>query len=327
MFTCADAWDRVGRQHQPMGPPTMYDALTFHTLDVFTDTPYAGNPLAVVLGADDLDTAQMQTIAREFNLSETIFVMQPRDPENAARVRIFFPTAEIPFAGHPTIGCAVLLAEMRNAAGDFDDHLVLEEEAGPVPVRLTRRGVVTTGEFVAPVLPHRTMSEAPPDLIAAALGIAPSDIGFGAHLPGVYQGGPAFLFVPVSGLDALTAARPMEPGWSALMARAGVDAAYLYSPAGDRRFRARMFSPTAGIPEDPATGSASALLAAALLEAGALPEEETNLRLTQGVEMGRPSDISLTTVVQGGQLAEVRVGGSAVRVSNGTIRVPSRSPS
>lgn len=113
--------------------------LVFHTMDVFTDQPFAGNPLAVVMGADDLSPAQMQIIAREFNLSETIFVQRPVDPAHTARVRIFFPTAEIPFAGHPTIGCALVLAESALPIGDAELRLVLEEEAGLVPVTVRRR--------------------------------------------------------------------------------------------------------------------------------------------------------------------------------------------
>ena len=128
--------------------------LTFHTCDVFTDRPFAGNPLAIVRGADHLSPGQMQVLAREFNLSETIFVQRPRDPAHTARVRIFFPTAEIPFAGHPTIGCAIHLATAAAGAGDFEIEVVLEEEAGLVPVRVWRRATETRAEFVAPVVPH-----------------------------------------------------------------------------------------------------------------------------------------------------------------------------
>ena len=127
------------------------DALDFATLDVFTDRPFAGNPLAVVMGADGLSTVQMQTIAREFNLSETIFVMAPREAGHRARVRIFFPTSEISFAGHPTIGCAIALASLDAGDGDFATSLVLEEEAGLVPVTVTRRGDSVRAEFRAPV--------------------------------------------------------------------------------------------------------------------------------------------------------------------------------
>ncbi|WP_336512100.1 PhzF family phenazine biosynthesis isomerase [Pseudaestuariivita rosea] len=131
------------------------ERLEFVTYDVFTDTRFAGNPLAIVLGADDLTCAQMQTIAREFNLSETIFVQTPTDPSHRAQVRIFFPTAEIPFAGHPTIGCAIYLATLDHPTGDFDVPLVLEEQAGLVPVQVTRKAGQVRAEFLAPVLPFQ----------------------------------------------------------------------------------------------------------------------------------------------------------------------------
>lgn len=301
--------------------------LSFHTYDVFTDRAFAGNPLAIVLGADDLTPAQMQTFAREFNLSETIFVQRPANPAHTARVRIFFPTAEIPFAGHPTIGCAIHLA-MAMGPGDFTRDLVLEEEAGLVPVRVQRRGEIVTAEFVAPVVPHGVTDA--PDIgaalefgrLAKALGIAVAEIGFGRHRPGLWQGGPRFLYVPVASLEVLARARPLEPVWSEQMRAAGVDSAYLYTPGVDCDYQARMFSPTAGIPEDPATGSASALLAAQLLESGALGEGETRLVLHQGVEMGRPSQIGMAARVGGGSLTEVRISGSAVPVSEGRMRVP-----
>ena len=302
--------------------------LTFHTCDVFTDRPFCGNPLAIVLGADGLSTAQMQTLAREFNLSETIFVQRPANPAHAARVRIFFPTAEIPFAGHPTIGCAIQLATAGAGPGDFEARIVLEEEAGLVPVRVWRRGMETRAEFVAPVVPH-AVADAPdlaaaldPARLASALGLTAAEIGFASHRPGLWQGGPRFLYAPVASLDALGRARPIQPVWSEQMQAAGVDSIYLYAAGSDCAYRARMFSPTAGIPEDPATGSASAILAAQLLASGALAEGETVLALRQGVEMGRPSAIGLTVAVQGGTLAEVRVAGGAVPVSTGQVRVP-----
>ena len=298
--------------------------LTFHTWDVFTSRPFAGNPLAIVMGADGLTTAQMLTLAREFNLSETIFVQRPANPAHSARVRIFFPTAEIPFAGHPTIGCAIQLASAAAGPGDFDTRIVLEEEAGLVPVQVWRRGEVLQAEFIAPVLPHRVPDGtiAPATDIAAALGLAPSDIGFGRHRPGLWQGGPRFLYAPVASLEALARARPHEPAWSSVIHGAGVDSIYLYARGADCDYRARMFSPTAGIPEDPATGSASAILAAQLLEAGGLTEGEVRLALRQGVEMGRSSEIGLTVVSRGGRLDVVRISGSAIPVASGQIRVP-----
>ena len=285
--------------------------LEFHIYDVFTDRPFAGNPLAVVLGADGLSTAQMQIIARQFNLSETIFVQKPEEPDHSARVRIFFPTAEIPFAGHPTIGCALHLSAGQNG------RITLETRAGPVPVTITGG----LAELTAPRLPMPHPGRAEPSMAAAALGLPAGSIGFGGHTLGIWQGGPAFLFVPVASPEDLARARPVEPAWSALMAAANVDSAYLYTrtPEG---IRARMFSPGAGIPEDPATGSASALLSAQLLAAGELAEGETRLTLRQGIEMGRPSRIGLTTLVENGALVQIRVDGRAAKVAAGQIVIP-----
>jgi len=299
----------------------MAETLPFHTLDVFTDRPFSGNPLAVVLEAGGLTPAQMQIIAREFNLSETIFVQPPVNPTHTARVRIFFPTAEIPFAGHPTIGCAIHLASALHQ-GDFETVITLEEEAGLVPVSVHRQGTEITAELTAPVLPFPHGATRDTALIAAALGLAPSEIG--PHLPSVCQGGPAFLFVPIAGLDALARARPQEPAWSRLMGDCGVDSAYLYTatPGEAQDIRARMFSPTAGIPEDPATGSATAILAAQLLQNAALAEGTTTLGVMQGVEMGRPSRLRLTIELQAGKLRAVRIAGTAVAVSQGRIRLP-----
>jgi trans-2,3-dihydro-3-hydroxyanthranilate isomerase len=160
------------------------------------------------------------------------------------------------------------------------------------------------------------------DLIAKAVGLSPAGIGFGVHRPGVWQGGPAFLYVPVRDLVALGRAQPQQPEWDRLMELCGVDSAYLYTPGADADYHARMFSPGAGIPEDPATGSASAILAAQLWAAGALGVGETRLALLQGVEMGRPSQIALTVVCDQAGVQSVRVAGTAVRISEGCMRVP-----
>ncbi|MCF6443831.1 PhzF family phenazine biosynthesis protein [Nereida sp. MMG025] len=281
--------------------------LRFHTYDVFTDRAFAGNPLAIVEGADGLSDTQMQTIAREFNLSETIFVQTPDDPAHTAKVRIFFPTAEIPFAGHPTIGCALHLAKTHQLT-----QVTLEEAAGLVPV-VIRDGAA---QFTAPVIPCAYDAQIDLSLLANALDLNGDDLG--PHTAGVHEGGPRFLYVPVKTDIALARARPIEPQWSALMAACDVDSAYLYTPA----FNARMFSPTAGIPEDPATGSASAILASQLLGHSALPDGTTRLSLTQGVQMGRPSRISFEADVANGALTAVRIGGTAVPISSGTIAVP-----
>lgn len=303
--------------------------LPFHTLDVFTQTPFSGNPLAVVLEAEDLSTAQMQTLAREFNLSETIFVRPPADPAHTAEVRIFFPTAEIPFAGHPTIGCAILLAEIINGDGDWTMDVTLEEQAGLVPVKVTRQGGQSRAEFTAPVIPHAPKRPCPTAteiaaLAPSALGLGPADIGFGGHVPGLWSGGPTFLYIPVASRTALGRAQPQEPAWTKMISACGVDNAYLYTPGEGADFQARMFSPTAGIPEDPATGSASALLAAQLLACGALHDGTTSLTLHQGMEMGRPSHIGLTVDVANGAITAVRIAGGAVQISMGSVAIPQR---
>ena len=295
--------------------------LEFHTLDVFTDTPFAGNPLAVVLGADGLSTVQMQTIAREFNLSETIFVQASQDPCHTARVRIFFPTAEIPFAGHPTIGCAIHLAS-QGRSGDFRTLITLEEEAGLVPVTVTREGAHIEAELTAPVLPFAVKTDLPVDLIAASLGVASGQIGFANHRPATHQGGPRFLYIPVDSLQTLATSSPHEPYWSALMALAEVDSAYIYTPGTGCDFRARLFSPTAGIPEDPATGSATAIFASQLAGTGAILAGTNQLIMHQGIEMGRASRIGLSIEATAQGITTVRIIGSAVPISSGQIRCP-----
>ena len=300
--------------------------LPFHTLDVFTARRFGGNPLAVVLEADGLTTVQMQTVAREFNLSETIFVQRPENPANSAKVRIFFPTAEIPFAGHPTVGCAILLAEMKNKAGcSFETEIRLEEQAGLVPVKVTRIGDVPRAEFVAPVIPHAAPGVAPDFALAArALDLTTAEIGLPGHALAVWQGGPAFLYIPVASRTALARARPIEPHWSQMIAAAKVNCAYLYTPGGDHAetaFRARMFAPTAGTPEDPATGSATAILSAQLFASGLIRPGTTPFRLEQGYEMGRPSDLFLTIDASAQGLTAVRVAGQAVRVSRGVLEI------
>jgi trans-2,3-dihydro-3-hydroxyanthranilate isomerase len=298
--------------------------LPFYTVDVFTAQRFAGNPLAIVENADGLSTGQMQAIAREFNLSETIFVQTPDDAGHTAKVRIFFPTAEIPFAGHPTIGCAIHLAQKTRAGdGDFETTITLEEVAGLVPVKVARKSGFVDAQLTAPVIPFAGAGRAPDvAMAAAALGIAPASVGFAGHAIAQWQGGPTFLFIPVADRAALAAARPCEPAWSAMMDFAQVHNAYVYTrgPAGPASmFHARMFAPTAGTPEDPATGSASCLLAAQLLASGELAEGLNSFALKQGEDMGRPSEIALEVDVSGGNLAAVRIDGTSVKVSEGWL--------
>ncbi|MGE0813808.1 MAG: PhzF family phenazine biosynthesis protein [Vicinamibacterales bacterium] len=300
--------------------------LPFHTLDVFTTRRYAGNPLAVVLEADGLSDAQMQQVAREFNLSETIFVQAPEDAAHTAKVRIFFPNGEIPFAGHPTIGCAILLATLGRAPDDpLDVTITLEERAGLVPVQVTLRDGHPHAMFTAPVVPVEVPAPGvDAAFVARALGLSPSDIGFDGHAPRAFEGGPRFLHLPLATRDALVRARPIEPHWSALVDAVGTDAGYCYTRGGDHpdtAYRARMFAPSALTPEDPATGSATALLAAQLLISEAPGDGTHRWRLEQGYEMARPSDLVLEADVAGGRLTAVRVAGHAVPVMSGHVAI------
>jgi trans-2,3-dihydro-3-hydroxyanthranilate isomerase len=307
--------------------------LSFHTLDVFTTRKFGGNPLAVVLGADGLTTEQMQTITREFNLSETTFVLKPDDATHTAKLRIFFPGGEMPFAGHPTLGTAALLAELKNKPGcNFETVITLELPAGLTPVKITRIADRVHGVFTAPVVPFHVPSVLPPvETVARALNLSPEDIAFDRHGLASLQGGPRFFFVPLRNRAALERAKVIEPHWSDMLntvnggkSSGAVDAAYLYTRGGDNpktAFRARMYAPGGGIPEDPATGSATALLAAQLLTAEQLADGTHTWQLEQGYEMGRPSDLRLEADVANGKLTAVRVGGSAVQMMQGVLEL------
>lgn len=300
--------------------------LPFTTYDVFTNRAFSGNPLAIVEQADGLSDAQMQMIAREFNLSETIFVRKPRDAANTASVRIFFPTAEIPFAGHPTVGCAIHLAARKYKPGcSFETTILLEEVAGLVPVKVSRIGEVPRAQFTAPVIPFAPVEALPSAAgMARALGLDQSEIGFAGHSIRLLQGGPRFLYVPLNSREALARAGPCEPDWSKAFGPLGTGMAYLYARGGDdpqTAFRARALAPGEGIPEDPATGSATAILAAQLLLAEALKDGTHRWQLEQGYEMGRPSNLWLEADVAAAKLVAVRVAGQAVQIMSGVLEL------
>jgi len=302
-------------------------ALKFHTLDVFTDRRFGGNPLAVVLGADDLTDAQMQAIAGEFNLSETVFVQASTRPAHSAKMRIFTPRSEIPFAGHPTIGTAILLAELNVPVhnGETDALVILEQTIGTVRVGARLRdGAPAFAEFDAPKLPAEAGILPPDDVLAAGLGLIPSEVGFENHAPICYAAGNTFAFVPVASLDAIRRARVNGSHWEKAFEQQGVSGVYVYTRQCEHTngaFHVRMFAPQIGISEDPATGSAAVGLAGLVHQFDRLPDGTHKRVVEQGYEMGRPSQISLTLVVAAGKLTTVRIGGSAVRVSEGTIEV------
>ncbi len=294
----------------------------FQTLDVFTETALAGNPLAVVLDAEGLDDARMQAVAAEFNLSETVFVFEPRNAINTARVRIFTPKRELPFAGHPTIGTAALIAQRR--AGDLlaaqDLRIVLEEEIGDIVcVARHRKGRALAASFELPKLPQRLDYEPPADAeIAAGLGLSIQDIGFERHRPALFSAGAPYLFVPVRSLDAVGRAAPGVMPW----ATKDGPAAYVYTREAARHgstYHARMFAGAWGVVEDPATGSAAAAFAGVVLAFDHPSDGQHSLTIEQGFEMGRPSLIALGLEVEGGALRSATIGGSVVIISNGSL--------
>lgn len=292
----------------------------FVTLDVFTTRRHAGNPLAVVLQSEGLDTEAMQAIAREFNLSETVFVSPPEKQGHRASVRIFTPGAELPFAGHPTVGTAVWLALTDHAAGAPADMLVLEETIGPVSCAVEITGShAGHAIFTLPRLPEQVGEAATAGAIAAALGLQSSDLGFAAHRPTVFSAGVPFLCVPVATREAVGRARPEAAHWQAAI---GAGGAFLYSAetaeAGNA-FHARMFWPGTGIGEDPATGGAVAAFAGAVMAYDKPDDGDHRFVVEQGYEMGRPSQIALELSVRNGALVSARIGGSAIVVSEGVL--------
>jgi trans-2,3-dihydro-3-hydroxyanthranilate isomerase len=284
----------------------------FATLDVFTDRRFAGNPLAVVLDAEALDTAAMQAIAREFNHPETVFVFAPADPAHRACVRIFTPARELPFAGHPTVGTAVQLGARDGGGGD----LVLEEGIGAVRCTLESNGGVAGARFAIPQLPTEVGAAADDAAIAAALSLAPSDIGEGR--PARWSAGLPFTFVPIASLAAMARCRVDLAKFDAAFGAGGAAYAFCNETAEPgHHFHARMFAPGMGVPEDPATGSAAAAFAGVL--ARRLRDGTHALVIEQGYEMGRPSLIRLTADVAAGRLVSASIGGNAVIVTEGTI--------
>lgn len=305
--------------------------LDYHILDVFTDQRFGGNPLAVVLDADGLDGARMQTIAREFNLSETVFVLKAQNKAHTARVRIFTPAAELPFAGHPTVGTAALLADLRTpAANDNGDArrealIVLEEGIGTVRVGVRlRAGAAPFAEFDAPKLPEESGVLPATDRLAGALSLIPAEIGFENHRPSRFSAGNTVAFVPVASLEAIAKARVAAHHWDSVLKGQGLLGAFLYCRQTEHTsssFHARFFGPDFGVAEDPATGSAAVGLAGVIHRFDGLPDGTHKRIVEQGYEMGRPSLITVSLEVERGKLHSVRIGGHAVRVAEGKIDV------
>jgi trans-2,3-dihydro-3-hydroxyanthranilate isomerase len=298
--------------------------LEFVTVDVFTDRRFGGNPLAVVLNADGLSAAQMQSIAAEFNLAETTFVLPPKDMAHTAEVRIFTPKAEMPFAGHPNVGTAFALAACGSVYGRaVGDPLLFEEKAGLVPLELLKNGAAIVGARLTAPQPLSRGGEIAIDVVAAACSLGVDDIEVRNHTPCIAGCGAAFIFAEVKSRRALAAAQPRAEIFARQFPAGGVNGIHLYvaDGAGEVDIRARMFAPMHGITEDPATGSANVALAGLLASLRPEPDLSLRLRIAQGVEMGRPSLLDASAEKRGGRVTQTRIGGMCVPVMQGRIEI------
>jgi trans-2,3-dihydro-3-hydroxyanthranilate isomerase len=299
----------------------------YATADVFTDQMFGGNPLAVVLDAAGLSTSQMQAIALEFNYSETTFVLPPDDPAHTAKVRIFTPRTEVPFAGHPNVGTAFVLArENQFAAAAAEGVFVFEEGAGLVPLKLLREGGAIVGaELRAPeALSRRTVVSR--EVAAVCLSLPPRDIAMHVHAPQIISVGLPFLVVELGSRDALRRSKPNIAAHAELLPLDGADAIFAYWRARDEStaadeavLHARTFSPLDGIVEDPATGSACAAAIALLATLGTGGRAELAWRIHQGVDMGRPSLLLGRTSTQHQTVVGTHIGGRCVGVLDGVF--------
>jgi trans-2,3-dihydro-3-hydroxyanthranilate isomerase len=297
----------------------------FVTVDVFTDRRFGGNPLAVVTDAEGLDGQQMQSIAAEFNLAETTFVLPPRDPAHTAAVRIFTPRAELPFAGHPNVGTAFVLARAGESYGRAiaGDRLVFEESAGLVAIGVDRRAGEVVGARLA--APQRLVlgEELSTDVVAQLSGVAIDQIETRNHRPIIGSCGIAFVFVELKSRQALAGAVHDAAAFARHLPMQRATGVHLYVPAVEHgvEIQARMFAPLYGVPEDPATGSANVALIGLL--ARLRPEADLVLERTigQGFDMGRPSIMHASAEKTGGEVATTCIGGRCVAMFEGTIEL------
>lgn len=303
----------------------MSRSLKFHLLSVFADQPFRGNPLAVVENADGVGPLEMQAIAREFNLSETIFLLEPHNPVHTARARIFTPQRELAFAGHPTVGATALIAQTRGRDMLLRSGLAMtiETEVGLLRCEARLAGDSLVYAQVALPAPPRSPRVAPSAAaVAAALCLPETEIGFGAHRPSVFDAGAAFLFAPVKTRAALESAKP-DPALFSLALRESLGV-YLYTletiePTS--AIHARMLAHGLGFDEDPATGSAAAAFAGVAMAFERPEEGEHEIRIEQGDAMGRPSRITLFMSVENNELADVAIGGLVRPYGEGILRL------
>jgi len=299
----------------------------FYTADVFTDRMFGGNPLAVFPDGRGLDAQRMQAIAREFNLSETVFVFPPQKPEHTRSLRIFTPMTELPFAGHPTIGTAHILASMGAFPLDSEvTRIVFEEGVGPVEVSIrVKDGRPVFCQLSAAMLPEYGPTPPAPELIAGALSLQVSDLLLtGRDGPQAVSCGVPFLFVPLRDLDAIRRARLNRAQWETALATFWAPSLYLFTydtELENSHLHARMFAPALGVDEDPATGGAATALAGYLGPRDATLTGTLRWIVEQGFEMKRPSILEVEVDKIASVITAIRVGGSSVRVSEGVMEI------
>jgi trans-2,3-dihydro-3-hydroxyanthranilate isomerase len=301
------------------------------TLDVFTSVPFGGNQLAVFPDAREIPEDALLSITREFNFSETTFCYPPTNPAHTKRVRIFTPTGEIPFAGHPTVGTAVALCGLAHRARhdpgavDAASRLVLEEGVGPVSVTVRAEpDGVTFAQFAVAKLPEIGPSAPSRGMLAEILGLDAEDILGSPLSPQAISCGIPFLLVPLRSVSAVSRARVRFDKWEATLKASWAPEVFVFAkdPQGEAHYRARMFAPGLNITEDPATGSANACFAGYLAARANVQDGTLRWTVDQGIEMGRASQLEIEADKVGGAITAIRVGGRAVVVSEGTLRRP-----
>jgi trans-2,3-dihydro-3-hydroxyanthranilate isomerase len=296
----------------------------FATYDVFTDQAFSGNPLAIVFEADDLDDGDMQLIAAEFNLSETVFLTRPKSKDAECGLRIFTPTEELPFAGHPTVGSAAALAiDMKDEVGKRR-RFVLEETIGDITADTRLNGENhASARFFLPKMPERVGDMAQVALIARALGLKPGDLMDAPLNDGIWSAGVPIGIVPLRNAEPLASIKLDLAAFEEAFGGDQPYQAYIVAKASSTEhtndWRVRMFAPHLGITEDPATGGAAAAFAGLLAKEGGFGDGDHSITLYQGFEMGRPSTLRLLLRIENGLLSDAVIGGDVIKVSEGVL--------
>jgi trans-2,3-dihydro-3-hydroxyanthranilate isomerase len=295
----------------------------FVTVDVFTDRQFGGNPLAVVADATELSTRQMQAIATEFNLAETTFVMPRERPESTAKVRIFTPRAEVPFAGHPNVGTAYVLGRLGECHGRpiHGDSLLFEETAGLVRIELWRQASAVIGARLAAPQPLVILEDVGCEMIAEACAISAADIEMRHHRPCIASCGMRFVFAELKDIEALAAAQPRTDVFARHLPMNRVTGVHLYvwTSRDGADIQSRMFAPLYGVPEDPATGSANVALIGLLAQLSVEPDLHLEKTILQGMEMGRPSRLTASAHKSAGTVTATYIGGMCVPMMEGVL--------